>query len=54
MWSFGAILDLDDRRGLQKFFIEDPTSKAAGWQLPPLKNNTDFIFNYFINDNGSW
>jgi hypothetical protein len=29
MWSFGAILDLDDRRQLQKFLFDDATAKAA-------------------------
>lgn len=50
MWSFGSILDLDDRRNLQKFLIEDPVSKAAQLAMPPLKNATDLIYNYFVND----
>lgn len=38
MWSFGAILDLDDRRNLQKFLIEDEIAKKAGLDMPKLKN----------------
>lgn len=29
MWSFGAILDLEDRKKLQNFLYEDPISKGA-------------------------
>jgi len=29
MWSFGAILDLDDRKKPQTFLYEDPVAKNA-------------------------
>ncbi|CAL6017562.1 Outer-arm_dynein gamma [Hexamita inflata] len=54
MWSFGAILDLDDRRNLQKVLYEDPIAKAATLAIPTLKNTQDFMFNYFVNDQGNW
>lgn len=54
MWSFGAILDLDDRRNLQKFFLEDDIAKNAGLDIPKLKNQQDFIYNYFVNEQGNW
>jgi len=34
--------------------MEDATAKAAQFQMPPLKNGGDFIFNYFVNDQGNW
>lgn len=54
MWSFGAILDLDDRRNLQRFFLEDESAKAAQLDMPKLKNQNDFVYNYFVNDQGMW
>ena len=54
MWSFGAILNLDDRHNLQKFLQEDDSAKAAQLDMPKLKNQNDFIYNYFVNDQGQW
>jgi len=50
MWSFGAILDLDDRKKLQTFLYEDPIAKNSQLATPTLKGPSDNMFNYFVND----
>jgi dynein heavy chain len=50
-WSFGALLELDERKKLQQFMLE----KVPDLKYPPLDPNTqDTFFEFFVNDNGQW
>ncbi|KAJ3258377.1 Dynein heavy chain 5, axonemal [Boothiomyces macroporosus] len=50
-WSFGALLELDERKKLQTFMLE---------KIPDLKypsfdpSSQDTFFEFFVNDNGQW
>ncbi|EFO65273.1 Dynein heavy chain [Giardia lamblia P15] len=53
MWSFGAVLDLEERtRTFQKFLYD----KKVVLDLPTLdaSNPNDNVFNYFVDDTGNW
>lgn len=49
MWSIGAVLELDDRAKFELFVITHPSK--LNW--PKLKSG-DTIFDYFVDNNGSW
>lgn len=51
MWSLGALLELDERKKLQCFFME----KFPALNFPKLDSNSlDTIYEFFVNDSGEW
>ena len=52
MWSFGAFLELDDRKKLEEFIRN---SKEFKFELPALDPSTDeTMFDYYVNEKGEW
>jgi len=55
LWSFGAVLDLEERGGPFTKFLYD---HANILDLPTLEQGsgaqTDTVFNYFVSDDGQW
>ncbi|KAJ1345302.1 hypothetical protein BSLG_000815 [Batrachochytrium salamandrivorans] len=50
-WSFGSLLELDERKKLQCYMLE----KLPDLKYPPLDpSSLDTFFEYFVNDNGQW
>ena len=52
MWSFGAFLELDDRKRLQEFLL---TNQEFKLDLPPIDSSTeDTIFDFFVDEKSEW
>jgi dynein heavy chain, axonemal len=52
MWSFGAFLELDDRKKLEEFLRNSVEFKL---NLPPNdQSSEDTIFDYFVDEKGEW
>ena len=52
MWSFGAFLELDDRKKLQDFLENSGEFKL---NLPPYDpNNEETIFDYYVSEKAEW
>ncbi len=52
MWSFGAFLELDDRKKFQDYL---ETSGEFKLNLPPYDgNNEETIFDYYVNEKAEW
>ena len=50
MWSFGSLLELDNRSKLEEFL-----ATQTGLRLPDVQQNKDStIFDYFVNREGEW
>lgn len=50
-WTFGSLLELDERKKLQVHMLE----KCPDLKFPPLDPSTaDTFFEYFVNDLGQW
>ncbi|KAI8902513.1 dynein heavy chain and region D6 of dynein motor-domain-containing protein [Globomyces pollinis-pini] len=50
-WSFGSLLELDERKKLQMFMLE----KIPDLRYPPIDPaSQDTFFEFFVNDNGQW
>jgi len=51
MWSFGAFLELDGRKKLEDFLINDDLQL----DVPVTEDSyDDSIFNYFVNEKAEW
>ena len=50
-WSFGSLLELDERKKLQTFMLQS----IPQLKYPPLDpSSQDTFYEYFVNDNGQW
>lgn len=52
MWSFGAFLELDDRKRLEEFLR---TSGEFKLDLPLIDaNSEETVFDFFVDEKGEW
>ena len=52
MWSFGAFLEIDDRKKLEEFLAFNKEFKL---DLPPIDfGSEDTIFDFYVTERGEW